>query len=56
MIFQITEVNALLKVNDILSSQYKTLDKDNQTLLGYCLSKEIEFIQQLKSKLSWVNA
>lgn len=45
-------LNALLKVNDILSSQYKTLDKDNQTLLGYCLSKEIEFIQQLKSKLS----
>lgn len=45
-------LNALLKVNDILASQFINLSDCNQTLLGYCLSKEIELIQQLKSKLS----
>ena len=44
--------NALLKVNDILSSVFSSLNEGNKILLGYCLSKEIEYIQQLKSKLS----
>ncbi len=45
-------LNSLLKVNDILSGLFNSLNEENQALLGYCLSNEIEFIQQLKAKLS----
>ncbi len=44
-------LNSLLKVNDIILSNKDAINKEYINLFNYCISKEVEFIKNLRREL-----